>query len=28
VLGGVMAQVIAMTVIVFCIWVYAQFAYS
>jgi hypothetical protein len=28
VVGGVMAQVIAMTVIVFCIWVYAQFAYS
>jgi len=28
VFGGVLAQVIAMTVIVSCIWVYAQFAYS
>ncbi len=28
VIGGVLAQVNAMTVIVSCIWVYAQFAYS
>jgi hypothetical protein len=26
--AGVLSQLIAMTVIVFCIWVYAQFAYS
>ena len=28
VIGGVSAQVIAMVVIVFCIWVYTQVAYS
>ena len=28
VVGGVLAQVIAMAVIVSCVWVYAQFAYS
>ncbi len=28
VVGGVLAQVIAMTVIVSCVWVYAQFAHS
>lgn len=28
VVGGVLAQVIAMTVVAICVWVYAQFAYS